>query len=60
MSAKRELVAVLREISASLDRIELVLIEQGRDLRHRVEILEIEAPRTERRLLNVEGKVAAQ
>ena len=60
MSAKREIVTVLREISAALDRLEIAIVEQGRDAHHRLEILEAETPRTERRLLNVEAKVNAR
>lgn len=60
MSFKREVLNVLREISTSLARIETAIIVQGDDVRHRLEILETEAPRVERRLVDVERKIAAR
>jgi hypothetical protein len=60
MKERDALIAVLREISRSLDRLETALGSLAADSQQRLAILESESVRIERRMLSLEAKLAAQ
>lgn len=59
MSRRQLLVDVLIEIRDEIKGLRVALVEREKDTSHRLRVLENESPRTERRLLDVERKVAA-
>lgn len=58
MSFRKDLLTALEAIRDEISGLRVALVEREKDTAHRLHVLENEATRTERRLVDVERKVA--